>query len=63
VVEVKEHGLGPVKEMGIPVKLRGTPGEIISRSPRLGEHTAEILTGLPGYSDQDVIRFQEEGLI
>jgi crotonobetainyl-CoA:carnitine CoA-transferase CaiB-like acyl-CoA transferase len=63
VVDVEESDLGPVKEMGIPVKLRGTPGEIRSRSPRLGEHTAEILTGLLGYSDQDVIRLQETGLI
>ena len=63
VVEVEEPDRGPVREMGIPVKLKGTPGGIRGRSPRLGEHTREILTGLLGYSDKDVTRFKEEGLI
>src|SRR4030042_5124214 len=48
VVEVEEPDLGAVREMGIPVKLRGTPGQVKSRSPKLGEHTQEILTVILG---------------
>jgi crotonobetainyl-CoA:carnitine CoA-transferase CaiB-like acyl-CoA transferase len=63
VVQVEEPDLGTVREMGIPVKLRGTPGEVRSRSPGLGEHAQEILTGILGYSDEEIAGFKEEGLI
>jgi crotonobetainyl-CoA:carnitine CoA-transferase CaiB-like acyl-CoA transferase len=63
VVEVEEPDLGLVREMGIPVKLKGTPGEVRSRSPKLGEHTKEILTGILGYSEEEIAGFKEEGLI
>jgi crotonobetainyl-CoA:carnitine CoA-transferase CaiB-like acyl-CoA transferase len=63
VVEVEEPDLGTVREMGIPVKLRGTPGEIKSRSPKLGEHAQEILTGILGYSDEEIASFKKEKLI
>ena len=64
VVEMEEPGLGTVREMGIPVKLRGTPGEVKSRSPKLGEHTQEILTGHPGlFRRGDRKLSQKNGLI
>jgi CoA:oxalate CoA-transferase len=63
VVEIEEPGLGPVREMGIPVKLRKTPGKVKGRSPMLGEHTHEILTDLLGYSDEEIAGLKEEGLI
>jgi CoA:oxalate CoA-transferase len=63
VIEIEEPGLGSVREMGIPVKLRGTPGEVKGRSPQLGEHTWEILTGLLGYSDEQIAGFTKAGLI
>jgi crotonobetainyl-CoA:carnitine CoA-transferase CaiB-like acyl-CoA transferase len=63
VVSIEEPGLGPVREMGIPVKMRGTPGKMKGRSPGLGEHTGEILTDLLGYTDKDIAGFKEKGLI
>ncbi len=63
VVEIEEPDLGTVREMGIPVKLRGTPGEVKSRSPKLGEHTREILTAILGYSDEEIAGFTKIGLI
>ncbi|MFC4024047.1 CaiB/BaiF CoA transferase family protein [Oceanobacillus longus] len=37
-----EHGT--MKQIGIPIKLSETPGEIRHQAPKLGEHTDEILS-------------------
>lgn len=43
MVEVVDHPVeGPVRTLGIPVKLSGTPGSVRLPPPRLGEHTAEV---------------------
>ena len=46
VVEVEDATLGRMKQPGVQVRLRGTPGAIQGRSPHLGEHTDEIMTEL-----------------
>ena len=43
VVEVDDAQLGRMKQPGVQVRLRGTPGAVQSRAPLLGEHTEEIL--------------------
>ena len=63
VVEIEESDLGKVREMGFPVKLKLTPGEIKGRSPKLGEHTEEILTDLIGYSAEKMTELKETGIV
>ena len=63
VVEIEESDLGKVREMGFPVKLKLTPGEIKGRSPKLGEHTEEILTDLIGYSADEIAGLKEQGIV
>jgi crotonobetainyl-CoA:carnitine CoA-transferase CaiB-like acyl-CoA transferase len=43
---------------GLPARLTGTPGSVHFTAPRLGEHTAELLTGLLGLgqAEQEVLR-------
>ena len=48
VVEVEDAKLGRMKQPGVQVKLRGTPGAVQGRAPLLGEHTEEVLAGLDG---------------
>ena len=44
MVETLEHpAAGPVRHIGIPVKLSATPGEIRVPAPTLGQHTREVL--------------------
>ena len=43
VTEVDDAQYGRMKQPGVQVRLRGTPGAIQGRAPTLGEHTAEIL--------------------
>jgi crotonobetainyl-CoA:carnitine CoA-transferase CaiB-like acyl-CoA transferase len=48
LVELYHPSLGKVKQVGIPIKLSATPGEVRSTSPLLGQHTEEVLLSL-GY--------------
>ncbi|MGJ9457824.1 CaiB/BaiF CoA transferase family protein [Oceanobacillus sp. CF4.6] len=43
IKEVEHQTLGKIKQIGIPIKLSETPGEIRTVAPKLGEHTQEIL--------------------
>ena len=63
VIEIEESDLGLVREMGIPVRLRATPGEIQGRSPRLGEHTHEVLKTFIGGTDRELAVLKEQGII
>jgi formyl-CoA transferase len=47
MVEVVDHPVeGPVRTLGIPVKLGDTPGSVRRAPPLLGEHTADVLAAL-----------------
>jgi crotonobetainyl-CoA:carnitine CoA-transferase CaiB-like acyl-CoA transferase len=49
MVEVVDHPEdGPVRTMGIPVKLSETPGSVRRHPPLLGEHTKDVLASLNG---------------
>jgi formyl-CoA transferase len=53
VVEVDHPPRGSYLTVGMPVKLSGSPAEV-KRSPLLGEHNAEILKEVLGYSAEEV---------
>jgi len=41
-VEIEDPQLGKTVQMGVPVRLYGTPGAIKNPAPLLGQHTAEV---------------------
>jgi crotonobetainyl-CoA:carnitine CoA-transferase CaiB-like acyl-CoA transferase len=43
VVELEQPELGPVRLLGLPIKLSRTPGDPTRPAPALGEHTEEVL--------------------
>lgn len=54
MVESVDHPtIGPLRVLGIPVKLSDTPGRIHSAPPRLGEHTGVVLREL-GLTDEAI---------
>ena len=53
LVDLEDLDLGTIHNIGIPVKLSGTPGQIRTRAPMLGEHSAEVLRE-HGFSQSEV---------
>lgn len=62
VVTLEHPTAGQVRVTGIPAKLLATPGAAQSAPPLLGEHTDEVLGSL-GYSESDIARLREQGVI
>jgi alpha-methylacyl-CoA racemase len=61
VVELRQPGAqGPVRQLGIPIKLDRTPGAHDRLpGPALGEHTEEVLAAA-GYSEQEISALIEQ---
>jgi crotonobetainyl-CoA:carnitine CoA-transferase CaiB-like acyl-CoA transferase len=62
VVELTHPEYGPLRVLGIPIKLSDTPGIVENAPPRFGEHNREVLSEL-GYSEEDIRRLAEAGVI
>ncbi len=62
-LETEHPTAGPVRFTGFPYKLSQTPAEIRRPPPLLGQHTEEVLTGLLGYSVDEVAALRERGAI
>ncbi|WP_258348579.1 CaiB/BaiF CoA transferase family protein [Saccharopolyspora gregorii] len=62
VVEVDHPDEGPVRALGVPVKLSGTPGRIRRPAPALGEHTDELLRAT-GRTDEEIRALRADGAV
>ncbi|HEX5214393.1 MAG TPA: CoA transferase [Vicinamibacterales bacterium] len=56
IEEIDHPAIGPLKLLGLPVKLSATPGGVRLPPPRLGEHTRAVLIDDLGWSAEDVER-------
>lgn len=63
MIEAVEHAaLGPMKVLGVPLKLSGTPGSVRTAPPTLGQHTDSILSEL-GRSPETIASLRARGVI
>jgi crotonobetainyl-CoA:carnitine CoA-transferase CaiB-like acyl-CoA transferase len=62
VYELIHPEYGPLKVLGIPIKLSDTPGAIETPPPRFGEHNRQILSML-GYSPEEISDLSAEGVV
>ncbi len=63
VIDFDHPRHGKTQVVGIAVRLRETPGQVRLPAPEFGEHTEEILTGLLGYSWEQVGALREQEVI
>ncbi|MEI7614692.1 MAG: CoA transferase [Betaproteobacteria bacterium] len=57
IVEVDHPVAGLQKMPGVPVKMSRTPGQVAAHAPLLGQHTAEILEELFGWTQKETDLF------
>ena len=62
IYTAKHPKRGEIKMLGLPVKLKKTPGKPQGPSPMLGQHTEEILLKL-GYKAKDITEMERQGVI
>jgi len=60
VVEVDQPAIGPVRMLGMPVKMSGTPADPTRPAPAFGEHTEEVLREA-GYGEEEVAALISSG--
>jgi crotonobetainyl-CoA:carnitine CoA-transferase CaiB-like acyl-CoA transferase len=61
VAELTHPEYGPLRYLGIPIKLSDTPGRLGSAPPLFGEHNREVLLDL-GFRESEVVAFEKDGV-
>lgn len=61
--DLEEEGLENVPISGIPHRLSKTPGKVVTRAPRVGEHNNDIYGELLGYSDERIAELASKNII
>ncbi|MGH7818732.1 MAG: CaiB/BaiF CoA transferase family protein [Candidatus Binatia bacterium] len=63
VQDFEHPAFGQMQMIGMPFKLRETPGKVRRAAPEFGQHTEEILTEILGYSWDDIASLKEKEVI
>jgi crotonobetainyl-CoA:carnitine CoA-transferase CaiB-like acyl-CoA transferase len=64
MIETVDHATaGTIRQLGVPVKLSGTPGAIIRPPPTLGQHTEEVLAADLGLGGPEIARLRAAGIV
>jgi crotonobetainyl-CoA:carnitine CoA-transferase CaiB-like acyl-CoA transferase len=63
LIDVPDPVLGSVKLVGPVAKLSASPEPLTRPAPLLGEHNAEVLMEMLGYTKEQVGRLEEDGVI
>jgi len=63
MIDVPDPVLGTVKLVGPVAKLSAAPEPLTGPAPLLGEHNMEVLTQVLGYTEEEVNRLEEDGVL
>ena len=62
-VNLPHPQVGIKQHCGIPWKMSGTPSEVRSAAPLLGQHTDEVLSGVLGLSESEIATLRAAGAL
>jgi len=62
VKELTHPQYGPIRQLGLPIKMSDTPGTVEGPPPVFGEHNEEVLRML-GYPEEEIDEFWRVGAI
>jgi CoA:oxalate CoA-transferase len=54
---------GPVKMIGIPVRLSATPGKVRMPAPEFSQHTEEVLMEVAAYNWEEIAQLKSDEVI
>lgn len=63
VTEVDHPACGPIKLVNTPIKYSEAKPGVRTPPPTLGQHTDEILGSVLDYSEADIARLKDEGVL
>jgi crotonobetainyl-CoA:carnitine CoA-transferase CaiB-like acyl-CoA transferase len=63
LLDLDRPGIGRVKTLGFPIFMSDTPARLSRTAPCLGQHSAEILHDLLGYSEERIGELVANGLV
>jgi crotonobetainyl-CoA:carnitine CoA-transferase CaiB-like acyl-CoA transferase len=62
IVDVEHPTQGPVRQIGVAIKMSDTPGTIRSAAPMPNEHTEDVLKDL-GMSVAEITELRRKGIV
>jgi len=63
ILDLDDASLGPLRTLGFPIFMTDTPARLRANAPRRGQHSAEIVRELLGYSEHDIAALEQEGVL
>ena len=63
LVEIDQPAVGKMQIVGSPIHMSETPGEVRSPAPLLGQHTAEIMSDILGFKQDEIEELRVEGVV
>ncbi len=63
ILDLDRPGIGRVKTLGFPIFMSETPARLNRSAPCFGQHSAEILHELLGYSEERIEELEANGVI
>ena len=63
LVDFEHPTLGKIKIPGYPGHFSEALAQTVSAAPDLGEHTEEVLMKIGGYTNEEIARLREEGIV
>lgn len=63
ILELDHPSLGPIKMLGFPIFMSDSPARLHRTAPCLGQHSAEILCEMLGYSEDQIAELEAAGVV